>query len=653
MAGPTGPSATMSVRDALTAFVTASPLDMSMLDREGRLLAVSDSDVAAAGLSRETLLGARIADLFGEAAEPLAKVLAPSAIEKPVKLPPARIVNPVGELQWIETSCTPWRDEAGAVGGLICINQNITSEQRALAELGHTEALLDAVVDSIPSILVVQDYATGGPVRVNRATEAFFGRSREDILAPRSPPLTAAETQSRHWEKVRQAATQGGMLAGEEVILNGAGQSRIVRNRRKIIEGRDGARHVLTVAEDITEARRAEAALQAALHDAEAANRAKSAFLASVSHEIRTPLNGVLGMAQVMAHGELTEEQRRRLEVIRQSGEALLAILNDILDLSKIEAGKLDIEAVPFDLAKTVRAACTAFAGTAQGKGLALTVDTAGLEGLYLGDPTRIRQVVSNLVSNAVKFTESGEVGVTAQPSGDVIRITVSDTGPGMDEGVLGRLFEKFVQADSSTTRRFGGTGLGLAICRELAELMGGSITAASSPGEGSTFTVSLALRRADDAAAGPPGRAAEAQIAATPAASGLRVLAAEDNEVNQLVLRALLQQIGIEPLIVDNGLDAVAAWAAQDWDLILMDVQMPRMDGPTATQVIREREGLDGRARTPILALTANAMSHQTQDYAAAGMDGFVAKPIEVRSLFAAIEAAVAPAAPGSAQGG
>jgi CheY-like chemotaxis protein len=330
--------------------------------------------------------------------------------------------------------------------------------------------------------------------------------------------------------------------------------------------------------------------------------------------------------------------------VIRRSGESLLTILNDILDLSKIEAGKLEIEAVPFDLGKVIGGASAGFTAIAADKGIALTVDTGAAEGIYLGDPTRIRQLVSNLVSNALKFTETGEVRATAARSGDDIRIVVSDTGPGIGEEALGRLFEKFVQADSSTTRQYGGTGLGLAICRELAGLMGGTIAATSRLGEGSSFTVTLPLPRLRDVEAGPRAEPSEPVIAEL-SGPALRVLAAEDNPVNQLVIKALLQHIGVEPVIVENGVDAVAAWAAQDWDLILMDVQMPGMDGPAATRIIRERERASGRIRTPIIALTANAMSHQVEEYTAAGMDGFVAKPIDVASLFAAIEAVLAPA--------
>jgi signal transduction histidine kinase/ActR/RegA family two-component response regulator len=373
---------------------------------------------------------------------------------------------------------------------------------------------------------------------------------------------------------------------------------------------------------------------------AEAANAAKSTFLATMSHEIRTPLNGVLGMAQAMAGDELSDRQRDRLSVVHRSGEALLAILNDVLDLSKIEAGKLELEQLEFELAEVARGAYSAFTALANKKGLSFALDIEDARGRYLGDPTRLRQILYNLISNALKFTEQGEIRVTAARKGEILEISVKDTGVGIPPESLSKLFAKFDQLDSSTTRRFGGTGLGLAICRELAQLMSGEISVTSELGLGSTFTLKVPLRWMGEE------KAVCTVIEAMPdrADIALRVLAAEDNAVNQLVLKTLLHQMGVDPVVVDNGQLAVEAWETGDWDVILMDIQMPVMDGLTATAHIRQQELARGRARTPIVALTANAMSHQVEQYIAAGMDGHVAKPIQASDLFEALtRAAVA----------
>jgi signal transduction histidine kinase len=376
---------------------------------------------------------------------------------------------------------------------------------------------------------------------------------------------------------------------------------------------------------------------------AEAANAAKSTFLATMSHEIRTPLNGVLGMAQAMAGDELSERQRDRLSVIHRSGEALLAILNDVLDLSKIEAGKLELECVEFELAEVARGAYSAFTALANKKGLSFALDIEGARGRYLGDPTRLRQILYNLISNALKFTEQGEIRVTAVRNGETLELSVRDTGVGIARENLEKLFAKFDQLDSSTTRRFGGTGLGLAICRELAHLMKGEISVESELGLGSKFTLRAPLAWVGEER--PVATMPEARAAASGEADiALRVLAAEDNSVNQLVLKTLLHQMGVDPTVVDNGEQAVAAWEEGDWDVILMDVQMPVMDGITATGIIRNREADLGRPRTPIIALTANAMSHQVEQYLTAGMDGHVAKPIQAAELFEALTRAAAP---------
>ena len=389
---------------------------------------------------------------------------------------------------------------------------------------------------------------------------------------------------------------------------------------------------------NVSRLKAAQAEADSARQAAEEANHSKSNFLAVMSHEIRTPLNGVLGMAQLLMRRDLPAQEREMVQVISESGEAQRAILNDMLDLSKIEAGKMELEILDFDVAELVTGARNAFTGVAHKKGLSFNVDIRpDALGCYRGDPVRLRQILYNLISNALKFTESGEVRVTVSSIADELHIAVSDTGIGIAADKLPKLFESFTQADSSTTRKYGGTGLGLSICRKLAELMGGSIEAESREGQGSTFTLRVALARGQAPVQAP----AVAEPAEESLASGrpLRILAAEDNAVNQLVLKTMLLAAGVELTIVENGRLALDAWQGGGFDLVLMDVQMPEMDGVTAIGEMRRMEREQGLARTPVAALTANAMAHHVEQYLSAGMDDFVEKPIRVEKLLACIQ--------------
>ena len=393
--------------------------------------------------------------------------------------------------------------------------------------------------------------------------------------------------------------------------------------------------------------RGAMAELVKARDDANTANVLKSHFLANMSHEIRTPLNGVLAMAEVMAMDDLKPAQRERLSVIRESGGLLLAVLNDVLDLSKIEAGRLDLDVEDFDLASLAMSLRDSFSAQAREKGLAFEVAVAPeAQGVWRGDVDRLRQILVNLISNALKFTLHGAVAVrfASAEDGSGLRIDVADTGIGISAEMRPRLFDKFVQADSSTTRQFGGSGLGLAICRELAALMGGGIAVQSREGQGSTFTVVLAMPRGSEVGSST-GEAADGDQAVVIAAPRLRVLAADDNPTNQKVIAAVLAPLGAEVEMVADGAACIEAWKRGGYDIILMDIHMPVMDGVEAASAIRALEAAEGRSRTPIVAVTANALAHQVEGYLAAGMDGHVAKPIEVTKLYAAIEAAVAAA--------
>jgi signal transduction histidine kinase/ActR/RegA family two-component response regulator len=393
------------------------------------------------------------------------------------------------------------------------------------------------------------------------------------------------------------------------------------------------------IADAVADARRAQAR-------AEAADRAKSDFLAVMSHELRTPLNGVLGMAQIMEGDELAGRQRQRLEVLKASGEALLVLVNDLLDVSRIDDSTLELEAGEVDLAELAAETQAVFAPLAQAKNLGFSLNLEESAGLVrLGDAPRVRQVLHKLVGNAVKFTESGQVQVVIGGTRGELIFQVTDSGPGIEPERQEIIFERFSLPEGWTNRRHGGTGLGLAITRGLARLMGGDITVRSELGAGAVFTARLAVPILEAAApaAKTPASAEIAPAAETPEAEDgealrLRILAAEDNYTNQLVLKTLLEQLGVTVHLVENGEEAVAAWRAAEWDLVLMDIQMPQMDGITATRIIRNLEVTEGRARTPIIAVTANATPVQAAQYVDAGMDGLVPKPIHLGQLLAAI---------------
>ena len=403
--------------------------------------------------------------------------------------------------------------------------------------------------------------------------------------------------------------------------------------------------------QDVTALRQAKEAFQVLARRAEAANSAKSEFLATMSHEIRTPMNGLIGFADLLLDTELSEQQRAFASTIRTSGHSLLTIINDILDFSKIEAGKVTLEAVPFRPERVTREVLQLLMPRAREAGLTLEASFGpGLPEALVGDPVRVRQVLLNLVGNALKFTREGGVTVRATvggaAGGPTWRVEVVDTGIGIAPEAQHKLFHLFSQADASTTRRFGGTGLGLAISRRLIELMGGSMGVDSAPGRGSTFWFEAPLVGAEVPQPAP------AAPAATRLGRGLRVLVAEDNQVNQRLIVALLEKLGAVPVLVADGRGAVDAARAQRFDVSLMDCHMPEVDGYEATVAIRGEETATGRARLPIIALTASVLESDRKQCEAVGMDDFLTKPVSLAALAETL-GRWAPPEPGAARTG
>jgi PAS domain S-box-containing protein len=505
------------------------------------------------------------------------------------------------------------------------------------------EGALAAAVAAAPTGVVISDpnLPDCPIVFANPAFHRITGYPPEEVIGRNCRFLQGAGTSPAAVQAIRRA-----LAAGEAIDV------RLVNYRR------DGKRFVnelhispvhdatgklilfLGIQHDVTERVKAEDAARRAQRAAERASAEKSDFLAFVSHEVRTPLNGVLGTLSLLLDTPLDAEQRAYAETARRSGETLLWTVNELLDLSRIEAGKLELEDLPFDPGEPVREVLSAQAAAAADKGLRLSADLdASLPARIMGDPRRLRQVLMNLVDNAIRFTAAGAVEVRATRQGERMVVEVRDTGSGISPALRRRLFRRFQQADEGTARRHGGSGLGLMICRRLVRLMGGEIGVESEPGEGSVFRFDLPLRPAGDAPAEPaPEAAAAPQRRLAGDAPFARLLLAEDSEASQLVGAAILRKAGYEVDLARDGDSAVAAAASGSYDAILMDVRMPGLDGYEATRRIRALDGPAGRVR--ILALTASAMPGDVQRCLTAGMDAHLAKPVDRAGLLGGVAA-------------
>ncbi len=568
------------------------------------------------------------------------------------------IVTAKGRQIHVRSHCALQRSTSGKPVRLLGTVQDITIEHQRQAELTAALSKADRALSDVSAYqaaldkhaIVAMTDARGRITFVNDKFCEISGYAREELLGANHRILNSGTHPPGFFQDLWRKIAGGVPWQGE--ICNRAKDGRLYWVDTTIVPmtGPDGRPdRFVSVRYDITARKATDAALADALQKSNEATVAKSAFVANMSHEIRTPLNGVIAMAGALARTQLDERQQEMVALLKSSGETLDRLLSDILDLSRIEAGKLTIEDQPFDLRQVVAGATDLMRLRADNKGLAFDVTFEGrAEGQFRGDAVRIRQIVSNLASNAIKFTAKGRVAVTVgiQEGDDgpsMLEIRVSDTGIGFDDTVRDQLFSRFEQADSSITRRFGGSGLGLAICRSLCEMMGGSIDATSRPGEGSTFMVCLPLVRAEQprAEAPEPGRLIRHDDA-EPAEGGapISILLAEDHPMNQRIVQIILEPLGFSVTIAADGLEAVEAFRTTHFDLILMDMQMPNLDGLAATRSIRQLEAETNRPHTPIAMLSANAMPEHQLAAIEAGCDLHISKPVTPESLCAGIDA-------------
>ena len=614
----------------MTHLVATSPDLITLTDlATGRYVMVNDAFVRVSGWRRDEAVGKTALELG----------VWPDAEAS------GRFVREVGEQGEVRDRAVEFTDRQGRGFSLLVSAACFTLEGRDYLVLnGRDVTVIER--ERLEREAILQNASIGIAMTRDRVFQLanpkfaqMFGWDGHSLVGqPGAVVWPSDEAYAALSSEVGEALARGDPIDVERVMARRDGSTFVCRLLARAVDPTHPSKGAtIWIADDVTERRAVEQALAQARDDAEAANRAKSTFLANTSHEIRTPLNGLVGLARLARQPGLDEARRERyLQQIDDSAQALSGVISDILDLSKIEAGKLRLEATDFDLHALLESIEHGYAALAEARTLVLSMSVdAAVPRRVRGDPVRVRQVLSNYLSNALKFTEHGGVRIEVRRL-DATRLhfEVQDSGPGIDRAVQARLFTPFTQADESTTRRFGGTGLGLSICRELAQLMGGEVGVVSEPGRGSRFWVDLPLPAS--AEAGPQAQFGVAPPDQPSALAGLRVLMVEDNPVNMLIAVALLEQWGVEVAQANNGAQALAAVDAQadggrPFDLVLMDVQMPVLGGYDATRTLRKRHAADA---LPIIALTAAALTSEREEALASGMNDFLTKPIDAQRL-------------------
>jgi PAS domain S-box-containing protein len=650
--------AALSADSTVRRFVQAAPMSICMCDNELRVMMASASWIAEHGLTEGEVLGRNIYEIQSWVPEKWRLMHRRVLRGESMSHESDPYDSPGGGQRWLKWSAAPWYDGNGNIGGIIAVHEDVTAIVKAQHEVESSKERMSFGMAITQMMIWELDFEMRETYIEGDWKHFFPQRPTFDSLTGSDSWIHPSEREMLA-NKWRAHLAGGAPYTAEYRVMFADGREIWHAASIRILKTVKGSpARAFAVIQDITARKHIELKAMEAEQRALVAAAAKSDFLSNMSHEIRTPLNGVLAVSEVLARTELDERQGEMVRLISTSGKTLLRVMDDLVEFSRLEGDDISFDVRPFELEEALRNTCEAARTRAEAKGLRFdSFISASCDGVYRADPVRIGQVLGNLLNNAVKFTDQGHItvsaGVEELPEGKTqLRLTVTDTGVGFAPELAERIFERFEQADISTSRRYGGLGLGLSIVKRLVELMSGQVSATSKQGEGSTFEALIPISRDRIAALGALTAVAVEDFDTETSIENLRLLVAEDNPMNRRVVELLLAQSGLHITFAENGKEAVEKFSIGKFDLVLMDLQMPIMGGLAAMRAIREFERSTGRIATPMLAVSANATDDHVQEAKEAGADDHVAKPIVRETLFEAIARYAKPSGQASSVG-